>query len=132
MVALSVSLGAVIAFLIVMIVYQQFENYVLQPTIIGKAAKIPGFTVLASVLAFGALFGVIGAVIAVPIAAGLQIVTDELTVERRARIAAAEADEAVAGRVTRRRQRRPEAMITRWMRRPPRRRFVAPAAARGP
>ena len=107
MVALSVSLGAVIAFLIVMIVYQQFENYVLQPTIIGKAAKIPGFTVLASVLAFGALFGVIGAVIAVPIAAGLQIVTDELTVERRARIAAAEADEAVAGRVTRLRQRRP-------------------------
>jgi predicted PurR-regulated permease PerM len=96
-VALSVSLGAVIAFLIVMIVYQQFENYVLQPTIIGKAAKIPGFTVLASVLAFGALFGVIGAVIAVPIAAGLQIVTDELTVERRARIAAAEADEAGAG-----------------------------------
>jgi predicted PurR-regulated permease PerM len=76
-----------------MVVYQQIENYVLQPTIIGKAARISGFTVLASVLAFGALFGLIGAIIAVPIAAGLQIVTEELTAARRARIAAADAAE---------------------------------------
>jgi predicted PurR-regulated permease PerM len=66
------------------------ENYVLQPTIIGKAAHVSGFTVLASVLGFGALFGLIGAVIAVPIAAALQIVAEELTASRRARIAAEE------------------------------------------
>jgi predicted PurR-regulated permease PerM len=90
-VALSVSLEALIVFLIVMVVYQQIENYILQPTIIGKAARISGFTVLTSVLAFGALFGLIGAVIGVPIAAGLQIVVEELTAGRRARVAAAEA-----------------------------------------
>ena len=56
-VALSVSLEALIVVLIVIVVYQLIENYILQPTIIGKAAKISGFTVLASVLAFGALFG---------------------------------------------------------------------------
>jgi predicted PurR-regulated permease PerM len=89
--ALSVSLGAFIVFLIVIVVYQQIENYVLQPTIIGKAARISGFTVLASVLAFGALFGLIGAIIGVPIAAGIQIVVKELTAGRRARIAAADA-----------------------------------------
>jgi predicted PurR-regulated permease PerM len=93
LVALSVSLEALIVFAIVMVVYQQIENYVLQPTIIGKAAQISGFTVLASVLAFGALFGLIGAIIAVPIAAGLQIVIEELTADRRARIAAADAAE---------------------------------------
>jgi predicted PurR-regulated permease PerM len=92
LVALSVSLQALIVFAIVIVVYQQIENYVLQPTIIGKAARISGFTVLASVLAFGALFGLIGAVIAVPIAAGLQIVTEELTAARRARVAAADAE----------------------------------------
>jgi predicted PurR-regulated permease PerM len=92
-VALSVSLEALIVFLIVIVVYQQIENYILQPTIIGKAARISGFTVLASVLAFGALFGVIGAIIGVPIAAGLQIVVEELTAARRARIAAADAGE---------------------------------------
>jgi predicted PurR-regulated permease PerM len=89
-VALSVSLEAFIVFLIVIVVYQQIENYLLQPTIIGKAARISGFTVLASVLAFGALFGLIGAIIGVPIAAGLQIVVEELTAARRARIAAAD------------------------------------------
>ena len=92
-VALSVSFGAVIAIVIVMVVYQQIENYVLQPTIIGKAARVSAFTVLTSVLAFGALFGVIGAVIAVPIAAAIQIVVEEFTADRRARIAAADAAE---------------------------------------
>ena len=92
-VALSVSLGALIAFVIVIVVYQQIENYILQPTIIGKAAQVSGFTVLASVLAFGALFGLIGAIIGVPIAAALQIVAEELTAARRARIAAADVAE---------------------------------------
>jgi predicted PurR-regulated permease PerM len=91
LVALSVSPTAFVVFLIVMVVYQQIENYILQPTIIGKAARISGFTVLASVLAFGALFGLVGAIIGVPIAAGIQIVVEELTADRRARIAAADA-----------------------------------------
>jgi predicted PurR-regulated permease PerM len=90
-VALSVSLEALIAFVIVIVVYQQVENYILQPTIIGRAAQVSGYTVLVSVLAFGALFGLIGAIIAVPIAAGLQLVAEELTAGRRARIAAADA-----------------------------------------
>jgi predicted PurR-regulated permease PerM len=92
-VALSVSLTALIVFLIVIVVYQQIENYILQPTIIGKAAQVSGYTVLTSVLAFGALFGLIGAIIGVPIAAGFQIVLEELTADRRARIAAADAAE---------------------------------------
>ena len=75
-----------------MVVYQLVENYVLQPAIIGKAAQVSGFTVLASVLAFGALFGLIGAIVAVPIAAGIQIVAEGMhPPPRRARIAAADA-----------------------------------------
>ena len=76
-----------------MVVYQQIENYVLQPTIIGKAAQLSGFAVLSSVPAFGALFGLIGAIIGVPIAAGLQIIAEELTAGRRARIAATDVAE---------------------------------------
>jgi predicted PurR-regulated permease PerM len=94
LVAASVSLEALIAFLVVMVVYQQLENYTLQPTIIGKAAHVSGFTVLASVLVFGTLLGFIGAIVAVPIAAALQIVAEELTAGRRARIAAAEPEPA--------------------------------------
>jgi predicted PurR-regulated permease PerM len=76
---------------------------VLQPTIIGKAAQVSGFTVLVSVLVFGALFGFIGAIIGVPIAAALQILVEELTAARRARIAALDAaDEQppASGRIT--------------------------------
>jgi predicted PurR-regulated permease PerM len=91
LVALSVSLQAMIAFVIVIFIYQAIENYVLQPTIIGRAVQISGFTVLVSVLAFGALFGLIGAIIGVPIAAGLQILVEELSAPRRANVAAAEA-----------------------------------------
>jgi predicted PurR-regulated permease PerM len=90
-VSLSVSLEATIVFVIVIVIYQQIENYVLQPAIIGKATQVAAFGVLASVLAFGALFGLIGAIIAVPIAAGIQTVVEELTAGRRGRITAADA-----------------------------------------
>jgi predicted PurR-regulated permease PerM len=87
-VALSVSTTAVIVFVIVILVYQQFENYVLQPTIIGKAADISGFLVILSVLVWGALFGVVGAIVGVPITAAILTIVSELTADRRARIAA--------------------------------------------
>jgi predicted PurR-regulated permease PerM len=76
---------------VVILVYPQIENYVLQPTIIGKAANVSGFTVIVSVLVFGSLLGVIGAVISVPIAAAIQIVLDKLTAAGRASIAAEDA-----------------------------------------
>jgi predicted PurR-regulated permease PerM len=87
-VALSVSTTAVIVFVIVILVYQQFENYVLQPTIIGKAADLSGFLVILSVLVWGALFGVVGAIVGVPITAAIITIVEELTADRRARIAA--------------------------------------------
>jgi hypothetical protein len=48
--------------LALVLVYQQVENHLLQPTIVGRAARVSGFFVLASVLVFGALFGRVGAV----------------------------------------------------------------------
>jgi predicted PurR-regulated permease PerM len=90
-VALSVSLFALIVFVVVILVYQQVENYVLQPTIIGRVTHVSGFTVIVSVLVFGSLFGIVGAIIGVPTAAAIEIVLDEATAARRARIAAADA-----------------------------------------
>jgi predicted PurR-regulated permease PerM len=46
--------------------------------------------VLTSVLVFGALFAFIGAIIGVPIAAGVQIILDQVTAAWRGRIAAAD------------------------------------------
>ena len=84
--------------LTVCIVYQQVENYVLQPTIQGRAADISGFFVIASVIVGAALLGVVGALIAVPLTASAQIVVRELTAERRAAVALAHAATRAGGR----------------------------------
>jgi predicted PurR-regulated permease PerM len=91
-VAITVSLGALLAFVILIIAYQQIENYILQPMIIGRVTHVSGFTVIVSVLVFGSLFGIIGAIIAVPIAASIEIVLDDAIAARRARVAADAAD----------------------------------------
>ena len=87
LVALSVGMTEAVIMLAIVLVYQQFENYVLQPTILGRAADISGFFVIASVIVFGTLLGVVGAIIAVPIVASIQIVVRELTARRRAEMA---------------------------------------------
>ena len=60
--------------LAVVLVYQQVENNLLGPTIYGKAVNISAFFVILGVTLFGALLGVLGALVAVPVTASLQIV----------------------------------------------------------
>jgi predicted PurR-regulated permease PerM len=91
LVALTQSLPQALIMLVVCVGYQQVENYVLQPTIQGRAADISGFFVIASVILGAALLGVVGALIAVPLTASAQIVIRELTAERRAAVALARA-----------------------------------------
>jgi predicted PurR-regulated permease PerM len=81
-------LTAAVIMLVVVLVYQQIENSVLTPTIQGKATNISGFFVISSVTIFGALLGVVGALIAVPLTASIQIIVAEYTRDRRERYAA--------------------------------------------
>jgi predicted PurR-regulated permease PerM len=83
--------------LAVVVAYQQLENYALQPAIQGRAADVSGFFVVGSVVVGAALLGVLGALVAVPLTAAIQIVVRELTADRRARMAALRADAAGAG-----------------------------------
>ena len=77
--------------LAVILVYQQLENNLLGPTIYGKAVNISAFFVILGVTLFGALLGVLGALVAVPVTASLQIVAQEVTRARREGIAEARA-----------------------------------------
>jgi len=97
LVALTQGVPQALVMLTVCIGYQQVENYVLQPTIQGRAADISGFFVIASVIVGAALLGVVGALIAVPLVASTQIVIRELTAERRAAVALAHAATPPAG-----------------------------------
>ena len=84
----ELGLTEAIIMLVVVLVYQQVENNILSPTIYGKAVNISGFFVISGVTLFGALLGVVGALIAVPVTASLQIIVIEYTKDRRERIAA--------------------------------------------
>jgi predicted PurR-regulated permease PerM len=77
--------AGVILFVIVM-VYQQVENHILQPLVYGRTVQIPSLTVLIAVLCGGAALGLIGALLAIPIAGTIQAVAGELLEERAERI----------------------------------------------
>jgi predicted PurR-regulated permease PerM len=65
------------------IAYQQIENNVIQPRIQSKAVNVEGFVVLVAVLCGATLFGVLGALMAIPVAATIQIVVGEYLQYRR-------------------------------------------------
>jgi predicted PurR-regulated permease PerM len=69
---------ATIVWVIWAIVYQQIENNLIQPRIQSRAVDVQPFVVLVAVLFGSTLFGVLGALLAVPLAASLQIVIREV------------------------------------------------------
>jgi predicted PurR-regulated permease PerM len=65
------------------IAYHVFEAYVLSPRIMHRAVDVPAVVVILAVLAGGTLIGVIGALIAIPVAAGLSLIYDQVLVPRQ-------------------------------------------------
>jgi predicted PurR-regulated permease PerM len=74
---------ALIIWVIFAIVYQQVENYLIQPQIQKRATKIEAFVVLVAVLFGSTLFGILGAILAIPSAASIQIALHEYREFRR-------------------------------------------------
>jgi predicted PurR-regulated permease PerM len=69
--------------LVFYIVYQQFENYVVYPRVMGKAVDIPGSLIVIAALVGAGLLGVVGALLAVPTAAAIQLITKEVFLPRQ-------------------------------------------------
>lgn len=72
----QVALIAVIYYLI----YMQVEAYVLSPKIMNKAVSIPGSIVVIAALAGGTLMGILGALVAIPIAASIILIIKEIVI----------------------------------------------------
>ncbi|HYU17257.1 MAG TPA: AI-2E family transporter [Chloroflexota bacterium] len=67
------SWGLFLLVLVLYIVVQQVENYVLVPRIMGSAVDLPGLVVLVAFLLGSELAGVLGAILATPLAAVVQV-----------------------------------------------------------
>ena len=76
---------AVIVWVIVLVVYQQIENNLLQPVIYRRTVALHPLIVLISVLIGAELLGVLGALLAIPVGGALQIVIKDWWQQRRER-----------------------------------------------
>ncbi|MDB4963555.1 MAG: family transporter [Myxococcales bacterium] len=65
----------------IMFVYQEFESRILVPRVYGHVLRLPPSVVLVALLVGGTLAGVLGALLALPIAAGLQMMLRQLHVD---------------------------------------------------
>jgi predicted PurR-regulated permease PerM len=87
-VALTESTTAAVIMLVLQLIYQQVENYIIYPIVYRQAVELSPFTTIVAVLIAGSILGVVGAILAVPFAAVIKIVLREAGEPRRARMAA--------------------------------------------
>lgn len=81
-VAATVSVNKVLLVVVFFIIQQQFENHVLVPKVMERQVGVSAVTVIVALLIGGKLLGIIGAILAVPSAAILQVVLAEIIAAR--------------------------------------------------
>jgi predicted PurR-regulated permease PerM len=86
LVALSVSLPVCLSTIGFFLIYRLGEDYLLVPKIIGRVVKVPAVITVVAVLLGGALLGIVGALVAIPAAAALLLLTREVLFPRLDRI----------------------------------------------
>jgi predicted PurR-regulated permease PerM len=82
-IAFATDVRAGILCVIFYIIYQQVENYVLYPRVMSKSVDIPGAVTVIAALVGAALLGVVGALLAIPTAAAILLITREVLVRRQ-------------------------------------------------
>lgn len=82
-IGLTVSVGVGIACVVYYTAYQQVENYLIYPRVMQRSVDVPGSVTVVAALFGGALFGVVGALMAVPTAAAILLLTREVVIRRQ-------------------------------------------------
>ncbi len=82
LVALTVSLPVALATLAFYIVYRLAEDYLIVPRVMGRTVQVPAIVSLIAVLIGGVLLGIIGALVAIPVAAAIRLLLHEVAIRR--------------------------------------------------
>jgi len=64
-------------------IYQQVENYILYPRVMRSSVDVPGVVTVVAVLLGGSLMGVVGAMLAIPMAAAVLLLMREIVIRRQ-------------------------------------------------
>ena len=78
LVALTVSVPLAIATAIFYLLYRFLEDYLLAPRVMARTVAVPGLVTVIATIVGGALLGIIGALVAIPIAAALKLILDQV------------------------------------------------------
>jgi predicted PurR-regulated permease PerM len=82
-IALATDVKIGLACVIFYLVYQQIENYVIYPRVMSRSVEIPGAATVIAALVGAALLGVVGALLAIPTAAAILMLTREVFIRRQ-------------------------------------------------
>jgi predicted PurR-regulated permease PerM len=82
LVALTVSLPVAIATLVFYIAYRLAEDYLIVPKIIGRTVEVPAIVSLIAVVIGAVLLGIVGALVAIPVAAAISLLLREISYPR--------------------------------------------------
>ena len=80
LIALTVSLTLAIATIVFYFVYRFLEDYLLTPKIMARTVKVPGLLTVVATVIGGTLFGIIGALIGIPVAAAIKLLLEETVI----------------------------------------------------
>ena len=73
--------AAAMVVLVMMLAYGEFESRILVPRLYGKALRLPSSAVLVALLAGATLMGLVGTLLALPVAAAIMMLIEELRVD---------------------------------------------------
>ena len=82
MVALTKSPTTAIIAFVAYVIYQQIENYLIMPRIMAKSLSIPGLVTIIAVMIGSSLLGLVGGILAVPLAAAVLLILEEVVYPR--------------------------------------------------
>ena len=82
LVALTVSVPVAVATLAFYIGFRLFEDYFLLPRVMRQAVDVPPIVTVVALLIGGSLLGIIGALVSIPVAAALKLITQEVLIPR--------------------------------------------------
>ncbi|HET7387517.1 MAG TPA: AI-2E family transporter [Nocardioidaceae bacterium] len=69
--------------LIFYVLYQQVENYLIYPRVMARSVNVPGWLIVVAALIGASLLGVIGALLAIPVAAAILLIVREVVIPRQ-------------------------------------------------
>ncbi len=79
--ALTIGPLQAVIVLVALVVYQQFESHLLLPRVYGQSLRLSPLAVIVALLIGGTLLGIVGALLALPMAAGIRVLVENFRIE---------------------------------------------------